>query len=99
MKLSVPFIPDEKYTNFLKNETLNIESVYFSLHSGPVMDSSIKFRKIELHMIENKRLDPDFFSRLTSCTMDCKNCRICNDLFLKTATKKPIKIKKYEEYL
>jgi len=46
MKLSVPFIPYEKYTNFLKNETLNIESVYFSLFSGPILDSRMRFRQV-----------------------------------------------------
>ncbi len=48
MKLSIPFIPDEKYTNFLKNEIQNIESVYFSLHQGPVLDARMRFKKVEL---------------------------------------------------
>lgn len=48
MKLSVPFIPDEKYTNFLKNETMNIESVYFSLFSGPILDARMRFRPVSL---------------------------------------------------
>lgn len=39
MKLSVPFIPDKKYTNFLKNKTRNIESVYFPVLSDPVLDA------------------------------------------------------------
>ncbi|MBU1343395.1 MAG: hypothetical protein KKE44_01080 [Proteobacteria bacterium] len=49
MKLSVPFIPDEKYTDFLKNKTLNIESIYFSLHSGQVLDSRLRFKETGLH--------------------------------------------------
>ncbi len=44
MKLSVPFIPDEKYTHFLKNKTPFIESVYFALYSGPVLDSRMRFK-------------------------------------------------------
>ncbi len=51
MKLSVPFIPDGKYTNFLKNKTRNIESVYFSLHSGPVLDSRMRYKNAMLHEI------------------------------------------------
>jgi len=48
MKLSVPYIPDEKYTLFLKNNPLNIESVYFSMHSGPILDSRIRFKTTDL---------------------------------------------------
>ena len=48
MKLSVPFIPDKKYINFLKNNSLNLESIYFSLHSGPVLDSRMRFKKQDL---------------------------------------------------
>ena len=53
----------------------------------------------DLYHVENKMLDPDFFNVITSCTKDCKNCNICKNLFLKSATKKPFKIKKYRDYL
>ncbi|MCP3872348.1 MAG: hypothetical protein GY699_04225 [Desulfobacteraceae bacterium] len=48
--------------------------------------------------IDNKSLDPDFFKILTSCTKDCKKCKICSDLMNKTAYKKPFKIKAYKDY-
>ena len=53
MKLSVPFIPDEPYIHFLKKNTLYLESVYFPLSSGPVLDSRIRF----------KETDPDALAR------------------------------------
>jgi hypothetical protein len=53
----------------------------------------------EFYYIENKGLGPDFFNRLTHCTKDCKNCNICSKLFLKTATNKPLTLKKYKDYL
>jgi len=49
MKLSVPYIPDEKYTLFLKNKTPNIESIYFALHSGPILDSRMRFKTTGLY--------------------------------------------------
>lgn len=49
--------------------------------------------------IENKKIDPDFFNLVTSCTKDCKNCNICRDIFKRAASKQPLKIKNYEDYL
>jgi hypothetical protein len=49
--------------------------------------------------IENKKLDPDFFSMITRCTKACKACSICRDLFLKTAIKKPLTLKPYKDFL
>ncbi|OGR34160.1 MAG: hypothetical protein A3J80_00040 [Desulfobacula sp. RIFOXYB2_FULL_45_6] len=49
--------------------------------------------------IDNKKLDPDFLSMLTSCSKDCSNCSICRDLLLKTSGHKPFKIKAYKDYL
>jgi hypothetical protein len=49
MKLSVPYIPNKEYTIFIKNKSLNIESVFFSLHSGPVLDSRMRFKTTDLH--------------------------------------------------
>ncbi|MCK5163019.1 MAG: hypothetical protein KAQ72_04845 [Desulfobacula sp.] len=78
MKLSVPFIPDKEYTNFLKNKTLNIESIYFSLHSGPVLDSRMRFKKVDFtelseglqqfkhvkkySLLNSRFLNPDLYS-------------------------------------
>jgi len=48
MKFSVPFIPDKAYIRFLKGKIAFLESVYFGLHSGPVMDSRIRFTQMDL---------------------------------------------------
>ncbi|MFH2092460.1 MAG: hypothetical protein ABIJ31_08860 [Pseudomonadota bacterium] len=45
MKLSVPYIPDKDYTLFLKNRIQSIESVYFPLASGPILDARMRFKK------------------------------------------------------
>lgn len=42
MKLSVPFIPDKKYTDFLSQQRKNIESVYFSFPMGPILDGRMR---------------------------------------------------------
>lgn len=51
------------------------------------------------YCIENKKIDAGFFNMLTRCTKACRNCKLCDDLFLKTATKKAVKIKNYKDYL
>jgi collagenase-like PrtC family protease len=43
MKLSVPLIPDRTYIKFLTEKIPFLESVYFGLHSGPVLDSRHRF--------------------------------------------------------
>ncbi|WP_022664389.1 hypothetical protein [Desulfospira joergensenii] len=49
------------------------------------------------HM-DNKKLDPDFFKTLTSCTKDCKCCNLCTELFSGATVKnKPI-LQPYEDY-
>ncbi len=48
MKLSVPFIPDKDYIHFLKTRIQSIESVYFPLQSGPVLDARIRLEKTGL---------------------------------------------------
>jgi len=45
MKLSVPFIPDEPYIHFLEKNVLGLESIYFPLPSGPVLDSRIRLKE------------------------------------------------------
>jgi hypothetical protein len=47
MKLSVPFIPDESYLCFLKKSAQCLESVYFPLVSGPVLDSRIRVKEAD----------------------------------------------------
>ena len=49
MKLTVPFIPDKKYIHFLKEQTSSIESIYFPLYSGAVLDARMRFKKTPLH--------------------------------------------------
>lgn len=77
MKLSVPFIPDETYTDFLKINMRHIESVYFSFHQGPVLDARMRFHHTPLmelakmieqlgpakkYLLLNSRfIDPKFF--------------------------------------
>lgn len=51
MKLSVPFIPDEIYADFLKSSLTNIESVYFSFDHGPVLDARTFFHRPRLSEI------------------------------------------------
>jgi len=54
MKLAVPFIPDQVYTDFLQTIAHHIESVYFSLYSGPVLDSRMRFTKISVKEFSEK---------------------------------------------
>jgi len=49
MKLSVPYIPSKEYTIFLKNKSLNIDSVFFSLYSGPILDARMRFKTTDLY--------------------------------------------------
>lgn len=44
MKLSVPFIPDKHYADFLNLQCKNIESVYFPFPMGSVLDARMRFR-------------------------------------------------------
>ena len=46
MKLSVPFIPDPALIDSLKTHIRAIESIYFSMHEGPVLDARMRFRKL-----------------------------------------------------
>lgn len=48
MKLSVPFIHDQPYINFLTKKNSFLESVYFGLHSGPVLDSRLRFSTLDI---------------------------------------------------
>lgn len=53
----------------------------------------------EHYHLDNKKLDPGFFDLLSSCTKDCNTCRICDDLFNKAATQKPLTIKAYKDVI
>ncbi len=48
MKLSVPFIPEKSYIQFLLEKRAYLESIYFGLPSGPVLDSRIRFSHMDL---------------------------------------------------
>ena len=54
MKLSVPFIPDEPYLRFLKKNIQCLESVYFPLVSGPVLDSRMRIKTTDLNAFARK---------------------------------------------
>lgn len=47
MKLSVPFIPDDAYADWLLKKRGHLASLYFSLHQGPVLDARVRFRMTE----------------------------------------------------
>jgi len=47
--------------------------------------------------IENPALGPDFFKHLTTCTKECKPCRICNTLFEKAVDEKPIGLTHFKD--
>lgn len=52
MKLSVPFIADDPYIDFLvKNKSL-LSSVYFALPDGPVLDARVQFGSLDLHFLQ-----------------------------------------------
>ena len=51
-----------------------------------------------LYKVDNKKLDPGFFNTLTSCTKECKYCRLCENLFSRTARTNKTILKPYEEY-
>jgi collagenase-like PrtC family protease len=47
MKLSVPFIPDITYAEFLAENRGNLASVYFALCSGPVLDARVRCKTVD----------------------------------------------------
>ena len=51
MKLSVPYIPDIDYSGYLQTKVSFLESVYFSLDSGPVLDSRIRFSSADIQTL------------------------------------------------
>ena len=53
----------------------------------------------DIYHIDNKMLGSDFFNIMTTCTKDCKNCKICHKLFLKAGITKPVEIRQYKEFL
>lgn len=48
IKLSVPFILDKNYTQFLMAKKACLESIYFGLTSGPILDSRVRFSHLDL---------------------------------------------------
>lgn len=47
MKFSIPFLPDPEYIGFISGHAGQIASVYYSLFSGPVLDSRARFRSLD----------------------------------------------------
>ncbi len=47
--------------------------------------------------IDNKALGSNFFNEITTCTKQCKQCRICAKLYQKAAYKKSVGFKPYKE--
>jgi collagenase-like PrtC family protease len=48
IKLSVPFLPEKNYVDFLVAKKTSLESVYFGLTSGPLLDSRVRFSHLDL---------------------------------------------------
>lgn len=84
-------------TNFLSNCIKAYSEKSYDGNLFDIMDAAHWLS--DLFHIENKKLDPGFFKMLTRCTKGCKNCKICKDLFFKTAKKKPFTIKMYKDCL
>lgn len=60
-----------------------------------LMDAS-GFMADRVH-IPNPALGPDFFTTLTSCTKQCKGCKICPSIFKQIAATKPVGLSSYED--
>ena len=54
MKLSVPFIPDPSYEDFLMEHQHQLESLYFALGTGPVLDARIRLAATELEELSTR---------------------------------------------
>jgi hypothetical protein len=81
MKISVPLIPDDTYIHFLADYSHRLESIYFALHSGPVLDSRARFRQLPIKhlaktihplstprkycLLNSRFIDPSFYSDKT----------------------------------
>ncbi len=51
MKLSVPYIPDPDYEGFLLDRISFLDSIYFALHSGPILDSRVRFSSLSIRQL------------------------------------------------
>ena len=47
MKFDIPYIPDRDYADFINCHRDRIDSVYFGLHQGPVLDSRFRFNQVD----------------------------------------------------
>ncbi|ACN15208.1 putative protease [Desulforapulum autotrophicum HRM2] len=47
MKFDIPYIPDRDYTHFIQRHRDRIDSVYFGLHQGHVLDSRLRFKQVD----------------------------------------------------
>lgn len=54
MKFCVPFIPDDAYAEFLLKEKKHLASLYFGLHSGPVLDARVRFSSLSARKLADR---------------------------------------------
>ncbi len=73
MKLSVPFIPDTDYAKTLAQKKADLASVYFGLHSGPVLDARV----------QSTPVDPSLFVKTLGRVTGIKTYCLLNSRFVR----------------
>ncbi|WDP85510.1 MAG: hypothetical protein HUN05_10495 [Desulfobacter sp.] len=68
-----------------------IQAYIDQAYGGNLLDlmDTANFLSHRFH-IDNTRLGPSFYNTLTTCTKDCRPCKICKKLFEKTSYEKPV---------
>lgn len=69
MKFDIPYIPDKEYALFIRRHRNRIDSVYFGLHQGHVLDSRIRFKQVATEKLAeqlNGLLVPHLYCLLNS---------------------------------
>ncbi|MFH1154263.1 MAG: hypothetical protein V1793_10635 [Pseudomonadota bacterium] len=51
MKFNVPYIPHAGYTDFLAGIAGHLDTVHFSLHTGPPLDSRMRFNQVDTRQL------------------------------------------------
>lgn len=82
-------------TGFLERAVRAYHAGTFGGNLFEIMDAA-GFMADHFHL-NNTALGPEFFKSLTTCTNECKHCRICHTLFKKAARKKESRFKKYKD--
>ena len=80
---------------FLKRVITAYSARSFQGNLFDLMDAA-SFMADHFHL-ENTALGPEFFKSLTTCTNQCKPCRICDALFTKAARKKAGQFNQYKD--